>query len=538
MDETRKVFGIDLGTTYSCVAQVDEYDRAVVLKNFEGDSTTPSVVYFGDDNKVVVGEPAKEESKINPDATVAFIKRQMNNDKAFDKPTKYPKGLTPSEISARILTKIVDDANAAGQYPEPIKRVVITCPAYFGDKERMRTKDAGKAAGLEVLSIINEPTAAAIAYGLHTKGKKSVLVYDLGGGTFDITLIKVDGLDIQVVATAGNANLGGYDWDKKLAKYLLEKYNQETRKSLEMKERTALFNEMMMIAEKQKQRLTARESVDIVITLNGEGESAKIALSRSDFDKMTEVLLDETIELIHKVIADGKEKGVERIDEVLLVGGSSKMPQVKQRVNSELKVEAKLTDPDECVAKGAAILALNMSVEKATDAYNLGDSEVKPKELGVGSRINVINVTSQNYGIRVFNRDEKKVYIQNMILANTPLDEKCRKEKGFSVPDGAENCGSIVFAIYESEYIGDNENKYDPEMGEPLEEHTMHIPIPVKKNAPVKVVFEIDAEGILHVHGEVKGVLDPIDFELKLKGVMNEKELKAAQALLLSERIE
>ena len=533
MDETRNVFGIDLGTTYSCVAQVDEYDRAIVLRNLEGNSTTPSVVYFSADNKVIVGDPAKEESKINPNDTVAFIKRQMNNDKAFEKPTKYPKGLTPSEISARILTKIVDDANAAGQYPEPVKRVVITCPAYFGDKERMRTKDAGKLAGLEVLSIINEPTAAAIAYGLHTKGKKTVLVYDLGGGTFDVTLIEVDGLDIQVVATAGNANLGGYDWDKKLAEYLLEKYNQSTGKLLEMKEGTALFNEMMMIAEIQKKRLSARENTDAVITITGEGESAKIELSRADFDKMTEVLLDETIELIHKVIEDGEEKGVDTIDEVLLVGGSSKMPQVKRRVNAELHIEAKLTDPDECVAKGAAILALNMSVDEAQTRFDVGESDVKPKELGTGSRINVINVTSQNYGIRILS--DGKSMVRNMILVNTPLDGQCRKEDDFSVSEGAAAHHNMVFPIYESECKDD---LYDPEMGVLLEEYRMPLPFTVQEDADVKVVFEIDAEGILHVHGEVEGVLDPIDFEIKLKGVMNDEELKAAKALLLSEKIE
>ena len=532
MDETRKVFGIDLGTTYSCVAQVDEYDRAVVLRNLEGNSTTPSVVYFCSDNKVIVGDPAKEESKMNPNDTVAFIKREISNDEAFEPPTKFPQGLTPIEISAYILKKIVADANAAGQYPEPIKRVVITCPAYFGEKERMRTKQAGEAAGLDVLSIINEPTAAAIAYGQNTKGQKTVLVYDLGGGTFDVTLIKVDGGTITVVATDGNACLGGYNWDKRLAEYLLEKYNQATGKSLEMKEGTALFNEMMIIAETQKKRLSARENSDAVITINGEGESAKVELSRADFDKMTKFLLDETIEKMHDVLNVGKEKGFDKIDEVLLVGGSSRMPQVKQRVTAELNIEAKLTDPDECVAKGAAILALNMSVEQGEIDYVTGESDVKPKELGAGTRINAVNVTSKNYGLGIIGG------VQNMILANTPLDGNCRKEDdGFSVSKGAAEKHSMVFPIYESE-CNEIKKLYDPEMGVLLEEHRMPLPTDIQEGAGVKVVFEIDAEGILHVHGEVTGVLDPIDFEIKLKGVMNTEELNAAKVLLASTKVE
>jgi molecular chaperone DnaK (HSP70) len=359
------------------------------------------------------------------------------------------------------------------------------------------------------------------------------LVYDLGGGTFDITLIKIDMLDIQVIATSGNANLGGYDWDKKLAEYLLVQYNQKTGKSLEMKEGTALFNEMMMIAETQKKRLTARENTSAVITLNGEGESAKIELSREIFDKETEVLLDETIELTQKVIAEGKEKGVASIDEILLVGGSSKMPQVKTRVNTEFQIEAKLADPDECVAKGAAILALNMSVAKAEDEFQLGDSDVKPRELGVGSKINIVNVTSQNYGLGILSGGESMV--QNMIYANTPLDDKCRKEDDFSVSEGAAAHHSMVFPIYESEC---KDNLYDPDMGVLLEEHNMQLPYGVEEGAGVKVVFEIDAEGILHVHGEVEGVFDPIDFEIKLKGVMSDEELKAAQALCQSEKNE
>lgn len=192
MDNTRSVYGIDLGTTYSCIAQVDKFDQAIVLRNFEGDATTPSAVYFEDMDHVVVGKEAKGMLATEPTKTAVFIKRHIGVDDSFDKNTnEFPYHYDPTEISAFILKKLVKDANDLGDNPEPIKDVVITCPAYFGTKERMQTKQAGEIAGLNVLSIINEPTAAAISYGVKTDQKKTVLVYDLGGGTFDVTLINV-----------------------------------------------------------------------------------------------------------------------------------------------------------------------------------------------------------------------------------------------------------------------------------------------------------------------------------------------------------
>jgi molecular chaperone DnaK (HSP70) len=355
----KMVFGIDLGTTYSCVAQVDEHGEAVVLWNFECELTTPSVVYFGSNDEVYVGKAAKEYSTIEPEKTVAFIKREMGKNEAFKTPTKFPLGLTPTEISARILKKIVWDANAAGQYPEPIKKVVITCPAYFGHAERERTRQAGEIAGLEVLAILNEPTAAAIAYGQgKQEGEKIVLVYDLGGGTFDVAIVKVnDGESFACIATDGNNGLGGYDWDKRLAQYLLSEYNKQKSTSYEMKEGTALFNEMMIFAEAQKKRLTAKkdENSKLSAILTIKGDTAKIDITRAVFDAMTAGLLNETIEKTHNVLRVGKEKGFNRLDEVLLVGGSCFMPQVKARLDSELGCNAKLYDPNLCVAKGAAI---------------------------------------------------------------------------------------------------------------------------------------------------------------------------------------
>ena len=214
MDKTRAVYGIDLGTTYSCISQVDKFDQAIVLTNFEGEQVTPSAVYFESKEKTIVGSEAKGMLATEPRNTVVFVKRSMGVDEDFDKSSnKFPYHYDPTEISALILKKLVQDANDLGDNPEPVKDVVITCPAYFGTKERMQTKQAGEIAGLNVLAIINEPTAAAISYGMKTTEKKTVLVYDLGGGTFDVTIISVNNGAIKVIATGGDHHLGGVDWD-------------------------------------------------------------------------------------------------------------------------------------------------------------------------------------------------------------------------------------------------------------------------------------------------------------------------------------
>jgi molecular chaperone DnaK (HSP70) len=362
-DKSRKVFGIDLGTTYSCVAIADEFDKAIVLRNSNGNNTTPSVVYFGNGDTVDVGEEAKSMMADEPENTVSFIKYSISDDMAYERPTKFPRGLEPIEILAYILKKIVKDANDRFQYPEPVKDVVITCPAYFGSKERARTKQAGQIAGLNVLAILDEPTAAAIAYGLTVKDEKVILVYDLGGATFDITIIRVNGGTISIIAIGGDFHLGGVDWDTVLAEYLLSEYNKEHGTSHTMDSKPELKNQLLMLAEEKKKSLSGREGVMAKVTI--EDKLSRIEITRQIFDQLTKVKLDETIEKTKEVIVDAQNKGFDRIDEVLLVGGSSKMPQIKERVDKELGCDAKLHDPDECVAKGAAIFATNEAYAEA-----------------------------------------------------------------------------------------------------------------------------------------------------------------------------
>lgn len=527
MDDSRLVFGIDLGTTYSCVSQVDKFDQAIVLSNFEGFNTTPSVVYFGDGDNVVVGAEAKELSKMEPHRTVSLVKRHISTDSSYDNPNLFPNGLDPTIISSYILKKIVKDANDAGQFPEKITKVVITCPAYFGTKERMRTKQAGEIAGLEVLNIINEPTAAAIAYGMKVQDEKVVMVYDLGGGTFDVTIIRVNGGAITVIATGGNHHLGGVDWDNAFAEYLLTQYNNEHGASFDLKSDPALKNTLLLLAEDKKKAMSAKDTVNVVVT--HEGKSSRFEVSRAIFDGLTEQFLDETIEKTKEVLEIAKEKGFTKIDEVLLVGGSSKMPQIKARVDKELGVDAKLTDPDQCVAKGAAIYALNQAYSKAIIDYGEGKIDEKPARINTVNATKVLNVTSKTYGIGCLDENDQDI-VSNMIFANTLLDGNCKAAQTlYTVVDDQSGVKLPVFESDVTDPVADA--SISPSAAVPMEEgepHSLKLTKKWPKGTPVKIVFEIDIEGILHVHGEVEGD-NFIDFEMKIKGVKDQNQVEEAK---------
>lgn len=515
MDSSRQVYGIDLGTTYSCVAQIDKFDQAVVLKNFEGDLTTPSVVYFDDSENVIVGKEAKSMMVEEPEKTVCFVKRHIGVDESFVKPTKFPRGLDPTEISAYILRKIVNDANAASDSPEPIKDVVITCPAYFGTKEIMQTKQAGIIAGFNVLAVINEPTAAAIAYGLNVDEEKVILVYDLGGGTFDVTIIRVNGGVIKVIATGGDHHLGGVDWDTALAEYMLSVFNKEHGTSYMLNDDQHLRNILLLEAEQKKKILTAKTKgnakVNANITFNG--VSSRIEITRELFDQLTEGKLDETIEATLRVKAIAEEKGF-KIDEVLLVGGSSKMPQIKERVDKELNCDAKITDPDECVAKGAAIYAMNQAYIKAVEEYEGGEKEERPQK--IGKRTNVVTVTSKTYGTDITGNR-----VHNMIFANTSLP--CKGVSTFST--SVDSMTSVSMKIFESDFTNEKEDVVvEDKFARLIDDHALILTKDWPKGTPISVVFDINSEGILAVHAEVEN--DILDFQLKVAGVKNEKELQ------------
>ena len=315
------IFGIDLGTTYSCIAYVDSSEKPVVIKNSEGELTTPSVVHFEPEGNIVtVGNNAKENAKLYPEQVVSFIKRNIGieNYRLIINGNE----MRPEEISAYILKKLVNDAidTLETQGVEVDRKsidVVITCPAYFGMAERKATEAAGKIAGLNVLSIINEPTAAAISYGLSNNSEsKRILIYDLGGGTFDVTLMDINQDSIRVICTGGDKNLGGKDWDDRVMVYLDEVY-QKNSGQMSILEDEEKLQDIFLRVEKAKKMLTSKERTPVAVA----GE--RIDLTREMFDHLTQSLLERTIDLTRDILneARAKEKRDKKIDEILLVGG-------------------------------------------------------------------------------------------------------------------------------------------------------------------------------------------------------------------------
>ena len=370
-----KVIGIDLGTTNSCFA-VMEGGEPTVITNQEGARTTPSVVGFAKNGERLVGQLAKRQAVSNPENTIISIKRHMGTDY---KVNVEGKSYTPQEISAMILQKIKADAEA--HLGEPVKQAVITVPAYFTDSQRQATKDAGTVAGLEVLRIINEPTAAALAYGVDKGEDGKILVFDLGGGTFDVSILELGEGVFEVLATSGNNHLGGDDFDQRIMDYLISEFKKET--GIDLSNDKLADQRLKEAAEKAKIELSGVASTQInlpFITADATGpKTFDVTLTRAKFDELTRDLVEATIEPTRKAMKDAGLSASE-IDKVLLVGGSTRIPAVQDAIKRELgKEPTKNINPDECVAIGAAIQG-GVLVGEVKDVLLL---DVTPLSLGI-----------------------------------------------------------------------------------------------------------------------------------------------------------
>ena len=370
-----KVIGIDLGTTNSCFA-VMEGGEPTVITNQEGARTTPSVVGFAKNGERLVGQLAKRQAVSNPENTIISIKRHMGTDY---KVNVEGKSYTPQEISAMILQKIKVDAEA--HLGEPVKQAVITVPAYFTDSQRQATKDAGTVAGLEVLRIINEPTAAALAYGVDKGEDGKILVFDLGGGTFDVSILELGEGVFEVLATSGNNHLGGDDFDQRIMDYLISEFKKET--GIDLSNDKLADQRLKEAAEKAKIELSGVASTQInlpFITADATGpKHLDVTLTRAKFDELTRDLVEATIEPTRKAMKDAGLSASE-IDKVLLVGGSTRIPAVQEAIKRELgKEPTKNINPDECVAIGAAIQG-GVLVGEVKDVLLL---DVTPLSLGI-----------------------------------------------------------------------------------------------------------------------------------------------------------
>ncbi|MGI6361406.1 MAG: molecular chaperone DnaK [Bacillota bacterium] len=461
-----KVIGIDLGTTNSCVA-VMEGGEAVVIPNPEGARTTASVVAFSKEGERLVGQVAKRQAVTNPDKTVMSIKRYMGkkHDSVIDGKT-----YSPQEISAFILQKLKSDAEA--YLGETVNQAVITVPAYFSDAQRQATKDAGKIAGLEVLRIINEPTAAALAYGLDKAEEQTVLVFDLGGGTFDVSILELDGGVFQVKATSGNNLLGGDDFDRRLVDYLLAEFKKAEGIDLS-KDRTAM-QRLREAAEKAKIELSGMVNSNInlpFITANQDGpKHLDITVSRAKFDELTADLVEKTLIPTRQAIKDSGLSN-DKIDKVLLVGGSTRIPAVQEAIKKLLGKEPhKGINPDECVALGAAIQG------------GILNKEVKD--------VLLLDVTPLSLGIETLGGVFTRIIDRNTTIPTG-------KSQVFST--ASDNQPSVEVHVLQGERQMAADNKT-------LGRFNLTGIAPAPRGIPqIEVRFDIDANGIVHVSAKDLG---------------------------------
>ncbi|MED6345714.1 MAG: molecular chaperone DnaK [Candidatus Thermoplasmatota archaeon] len=487
------VIGIDLGTTNSCVATI-EGGKAVVIPNSEGSRTTPSVVAFTKEGERLVGVTAKRQAVTNSERTIISVKREMGTDWTKDIDGD---SYSPQEISAFVLQKLKADAEE--YLGTEVKQAVVTCPAYFSDSQRKATKDAGRIAGLEVLRIINEPTAAALAYGVDKEEDQTVLVYDLGGGTFDVSILEIYQVDgqpqIEVKATSGDNRLGGDDFDEAVMDWIVSEFKKST--GIDLEKDLQAMSRIREAAEKAKIELSGTPSTQInlpfVTMRDGQPEHLDMSLSRSKFEKLTSSLVERTMSPTRQAMKDaGIKKG--DVDKVLLVGGSTRGPAVQQAIEEEVgKAPFKGINPDEAVAMGAALQAgIIVGDEGVTDVLLL---DVTPLTLGIET---LGGVTT------------------NMIERNTTIPS--RRSETFSTAADNQPAVEIHVLQGEREFAKDNIT-----LGR---FHLMGIPAAPRGIPQIEVTFDIDANGIVNVSAKDLGTGTEQSIKIESQTSLSEDEIK------------
>ncbi|WP_033736002.1 molecular chaperone DnaK [Helicobacter pylori] len=505
-----KVIGIDLGTTNSAMA-VYEGNEAKIIANKEGKNTTPSIVAFTDKGEILVGESAKRQAVTNPEKTIYSIKRIMglmfNEDKAKEAEKRLPykivdrngacaieisgKVYTPQEISAKILMKLKEDAES--YLGESVTEAVITVPAYFNDSQRKATKEAGTIAGLNVLRIINEPTSAALAYGLDKKESEKIMVYDLGGGTFDVTVLETGDNVVEVLATGGDAFLGGDDFDNRVIDFLASEFKSET--GIEIKNDVMALQRLKEAAENAKKELSSAMETEInlpFITADATGPKHLVKkLTRAKFESLTEDLMEETISKIESVIKDaGLTKN--EISEVVMVGGSTRIPKVQERVKAFINKDLnKSVNPDEVVAVGASIQG------------GVLKGDVKD--------VLLLDVTPLSLGIETLGGVMTKV-----IDRGTTVPAK--KSQVFSTAEDNQPAVSIMVLQGERELARDNKS---------LGKFDLQGIAPAPRGVPqIEVTFDIDANGILTVSAQDKNTGKSQEIKISGSSGLSDSEIE------------
>ena len=486
-----KIIGIDLGTTNSCVA-VMEGGKPTVIANAEGERTTPSIVAFTKTGDRLVGEPAKRQAVTNADRTIRSIKREMGTDYKVDiEGKKY----SPQEISAMILQKLKGDAeNYLG---EKVTEAVITVPAYFNDAQRQATKDAGKIAGLDVKRIINEPTAAALAYGLDNENEQKIMVYDLGGGTFDVSIIEIGDGVIEVLSTAGNNRLGGDDFDQKVTDYILAEFKKQ--EGVDLSNDKMALQRIREAAEKAKKELSSATTTNInlpFITATADGpKHLDMNLTKAKFDELTHDLVEKTAEPVQRALSDAGLQASE-LSKVLLVGGSTRIPAVQDKVRQLTGHEpSKSLNPDECVALGASVQGGKLA----------GDA-------GAGD-ILLLDVTPLSLSIETMGGIATR-----LIERNTTIPTK--KSQIFSTAADNQTAVDINVVQGERQFAKDNKS---------LGQFRLDGIPPARRAVPqIEVTFDIDANGIVNVSAKDLGTVKEQHITITAGSNMSDSEIDKA----------
>ncbi|RGC65771.1 Chaperone protein DnaK [Micromonospora sp. MW-13] len=547
-DENLTFFGIDLGTTYSVVSYIDETGRPAVVRNvITNNETTPSVVYFEEGSgEVVVGEAAKNVSRLYPSRVVERVKRSMGREAQWEfDGTTY----TPESISALILKQLAQDAEYYTK--RPVRQVVITVPAYFGLLERDATRNAGRIAGLDVVEVVPEPVAAALQYDLDGETTRTVLVYDLGGGTFDTTVIRIDADTVEVLCTDGDQQLGGADWDARLVQYLVDEFVGHAGPADDPTLDEEFMQDLALTAEEVKRQLSTVTSRRV--PMRYAGASTSVEVTRETFEEVTRDLLDRTVEYTERTLHTlGDKLGIAEpaaaIDEVLLVGGSSKMPAVARRLTEKWGWTPRLHDPDLAVAKGAARFALSRALwawdgqgaaptaeEKQERASALALAlGVDEESLAASASRRIVTVLPKSFGVKLqdtsapdWRSQPDRMYVEHLIHANEALPIEGRELDARTIEDGQT---AVRIEIYEQAGAAESP---DLAANKPVDRGAGVIGglPPLPRHSPVAISMGVSVGGELRLHAVEPGSGQELTIEVQVS-VLSEDEVHQAREVV------
>lgn len=520
MSDSGFVVGIDLGTTYSAVAYIDATGQPQIVPNLDNERVTPSVVSM-QGNRAIVGRIAREIALSSPESTIQFVKTHMGRRRK--RISLSGESWTPEEISAIILRKVVQDAEA-GLSGRKIRDAVITVPAFFTEQQRKSTEDAGRIAGLNVIGMINEPTAAALAYGFHQLGRdQTILVYDLGGGTFDVTIMRIEGHAVRMLATDGDVQLGGKDWDQRIIDFVSEDFMNNY--GVDPRESPESFQELLISAEQAKIRLSKLEETRMVVNSNGMRHS--VTLTRGQFEELTGDLLAQT-ETTMRIVAE--EAGVELSDlsECLLVGGSTRMPGVQGMFERLVgKRPKQILNPDECVAQGAAIHAIMTIMDRAERGEPQALPNLPPQSMEKFRMMEEHLINAHTLGIKALSA-EGKIVVAPVIpkMRSVP----CREVRQFQT--SREGQQLVKIAVMEGESLNPDACT---EIGTCLVEG---LPMDLAQGTPIEVLFEYTKDSRLNVSATLPTIQQSARTDIQRTAGMTPEEISEASERIAKLRIE